>query len=53
MAQKEGLEPPTKRLTAACSTDWATSEHSDLKIKVNYKLAKSGHFVKSQACILL
>jgi hypothetical protein len=21
MAQEEGLEPPTKRLTAACSTD--------------------------------
>lgn len=21
MAQKEGLEPPTQRLTAACSTD--------------------------------
>ena len=27
MAQKEGLEPPTQRLTAACSTNWATSEH--------------------------
>ena len=42
MAQEEGLEPPTKRLTAACSTDWATPELIGDKVELwNYWNAKA------------
>ena len=42
MAQEEGLEPPTKRLTAACSTDWATPELIGDKVEIwNYWNAKA------------
>ena len=39
MAPQAGLEPATDRLTAECSTNWATGEHNN-SIKENYKKNK-------------